>query len=247
MAVLIGHAVMDENGSIDKTGQSMVGDQTGKEICTRHFYIRTGGWHTYLQPIDIGKGMTAARILKQICDDNHYGYSQGARWTGYKAIVANGKRVEGAEGSFDCSSLVISSLILAGFNLKPDGYTGNLVKKLMASGEFTEHKSEDYTADDEHALPGGVWVGEGHTCMALEAGSGSPTPVLGSYVEVVGRSVNIRSGAGKEYPKLKTAHKGDKLPYIETDEDTGWYWIECSKGAGCITNKPKYTKLVLIE
>ena len=32
MAVLIGHAVMDENGGIDG---AIAGDQTGKEIATR--------------------------------------------------------------------------------------------------------------------------------------------------------------------------------------------------------------------
>lgn len=245
MAVLIGHAVSDENGSIDKSGQALVGDQTGKEICTRHFYVRTGGWHTYLQPIDIGKGMAAAKILKEICDDDHYGYSQSKRWTGYKAIQENGGKVAGASGSFDCSSLVTTALIEAGFNLKPTGYTGNLVKLLMASGEFTKHTDKEYLTDDQHALPGGVWVGDGHTCMALEAGSGSPTPINSPYVEVIGGSVIIRAGAGKEYPKLTTAHKGDRLPYLETDEDTGWYWVESSKGAGAITNKPKYTKLVL--
>lgn len=244
MAVLIGHAVSDENGSIDKTGQAIVGDQTGKEICTRYFYVRTGGWHTYLQPKDLGKGAQAAKILRQICDDDHYGYSQSKRWTGYKAIVANGKKVGGAEGSFDCSSLVVTALILAGFNLKPTGYTGNIVKLLMATGEFTKHTDSEYLTDDSHALPGGVWVGNGHTCMALESGSGSPSEVDTPYVEVIGGSVIVREGAGKEYPKLMTAHKGDKLPYIETDEDTGWYWVETDKGTGCITCKPKYTELV---
>ncbi len=247
MAVLIGHAVSDENGSIDKTGQSIEGDQTGKEICTRHFYVRTGGWHSYLQPIDIGKGMIAARYMKEICDDDAFGYSQSKRKTGYKAIEANGGKVHGASGSFDCSSLVMTCLKEAGFNVSVDAYTGNMVKKILGSGEFTLHTSKDYTADDEHALPGGVWVGDGHTCMALEAGSGSPTPITGPYVEVIGGSVIIRQGAGKEYPKLTTAHKGDHLPYIETDEDTGWYWVESIKGIGCITNKPKYTKLVLLE
>ena len=245
MAVLIGHAVSDENGSIDKNGQAMTGDQTGREICTRRFYIRTGGWHTYLQPIDISLGSKAAKILRQICDDNHYGYSQSKRWTGYKAIAANGWKVAGAEGSFDCSSLVVTALIMAGFVLKPTGYTGNLVKLLMASTGFTKHTGKEYVADDQHALPGGVWVGDGHTCMALEAGSGSPTPVNSPYVQVKRGSVNVRKGAGKEYPVLTVAHKGDRLSYIETDENTGWYWIETGKGHGCITNNERYTTLVM--
>ena len=81
--------------------------------------------------------------------------------------------------------------------------------------------------------------------MALESGSGVPTPVSGPYVLVEGGSVYVRTGAGKEYPKLTVVHKGDKLPYFETDEDTGWYWVESAKGRGAITNNPRYTTLVL--
>lgn len=57
MSVLIGHAVMDENGGIDG---AIAGDQTGKEIATRQWYKRTKGWHTYLEPTDRTMGKKAA-------------------------------------------------------------------------------------------------------------------------------------------------------------------------------------------
>lgn len=245
MGVLIGHAVMDENGSIDKAGQSLDGDQTGKEICTRQFYIRTGGWHTYLQPKDPKKGKKAATFIRQICDDSAYGYSQGKRWTGYKAIIANKKKVKGAGGSFDCSSLVISCLILAGYKLDPDGYTGNMVKKIMATGEFTEYNASEYTSSASFAIPGGIWVGDGHTAMAIGTGDGKDPVVQAPYVEVLGKTVRVRQYPGTEYKTIYIAKKGERLTCNEVDQDTGWYFVETPKGTGYITNKDKYTKFVV--
>ena len=245
MGVLIGHAVMDENGSIDKIGQSMEGDQTGKEICTRQFYIRTGGWHTYLQPKDPKKGKKAAKFMEQICADDAYGYSQGKRWTGYNNIVANKKKVKGAGGSFDCSSLVIACLILAGYKMEADGYTGNMVKRILATGEFTEHTTTDYTANSSYAIPGGIWVGDGHTAMAIGSGDGKEPTTDAPYVEVVGATVRVRQYPGKEYKTIYIAKKGEMLTCSEIDQETGWYYVQSPKGLGYITNKEKYTKYVV--
>jgi hypothetical protein len=68
-----------------------------------------------------------------------------------------------------------------------------------------------------------------------------PEPV-GKYVLVVGGSVNVRTGDNKKTPILFTAHRGDKLPYIDTAE-TGWYHVRSAKGEGYITNLERYTRL----
>lgn len=69
----------------------------------------------------------------------------------------------------------------------------------------------------------------------------APEPV-GKYVLVVGGSVNVRTGDNKQTPILLVAHKGDRLPYIDTAE-TGWYHVRSAKGEGYITNLDRYTKL----
>ena len=69
-----------------------------------------------------------------------------------------------------------------------------------------------------------------------------PAPPSDKYVLVVGGSVNVRTGDNKQTPILFTAHKGDKLPYIDTAE-TGWYHVRSKKGEGYITNLERYTKL----
>lgn len=252
MAVTIGHAVMDENGGIGVDG-AIAGDQTGKEITTRKFYVRTNGWHTVLRCKDTGMADKAARYMRLICDDSSYGYSQPNRWTGYKSIekyIKAGYSVETAiangGGDFDCSSLVISCYIFAGLNHTASGYTGSIVKSFMQTGKFEKFTDEKHINSDNYAKIGDVYVGNGHTMMVLENGSEEPITVKPPYVLIIGGSVIIRKGAGTIYPKLGiTAHKGEKYPYFETDEDTGWYWIETPKGRGCITGKPKYTELVL--
>jgi hypothetical protein len=67
-----------------------------------------------------------------------------------------------------------------------------------------------------------------------------PEPV-DKYVLVVGGSVNVRTGDNKNTPILLVAHKGDKLPYIDTAE-TGWYHVRSKKGEGYITNIERYTQ-----
>ena len=69
-----------------------------------------------------------------------------------------------------------------------------------------------------------------------------PAPPSDKYVLVVGGSVNVRTADSKKGRILFTAHRGDKLPYIDTAE-TGWYHVRSAKGEGYITNLGRYTKL----
>ena len=70
-----------------------------------------------------------------------------------------------------------------------------------------------------------------------------PEPPTDEKVEVVGKSVNVRAGDNRKTKILFTAHKGDTFPLLGVAE-TGWYNIETKKGPGCITNLPRYTKVV---
>lgn len=68
-----------------------------------------------------------------------------------------------------------------------------------------------------------------------------PEPT-GANVEVVGKSVNVRTSDSKKGRILFTAHRGDTFPLLGVAE-TGWYNIETKKGPGYITNLPRYTKV----
>lgn len=170
--VKIGHASQDERG---KATNGQVGDQTGKEILTRSWYNRP--WNVYLECTDETIAAKAAKIMEEICKDNNYGYDQVDRWTGYNAIIKNGRKVSGAKGEFDCSSLVITCYILAGINMTADGYTANMRNKLLKTGKFKAYTDSKYLTTDAYAKVGGIYLSEGHhVVMSLENASPRKNP-----------------------------------------------------------------------
>ena len=70
-----------------------------------------------------------------------------------------------------------------------------------------------------------------------------PEPPTEKKVEVVGKSVYVRTGDNRKSRALFVAHKGDTFPLLGIAE-TGWYNIETKKGPGYITNLPRYTKVI---
>ena len=72
----------------------------------------------------------------------------------------------------------------------------------------------------------------------------SPEPEpSGSFVEVVGKSVNVRTADSTKGRILFTAHKGDRFPFVSF-APSGWYEIITKKGQGFITSLPQYTILM---
>lgn len=79
---------------------------------------------------------------------------------------------------------------------------------------------------------------------ALKPDHPDPKPEpTGAKVEVVGRSVNVRTADSTKGKILFTAHRGDEFPFIEI-APSGWYEIETKKGVGYITSLPRYTRLI---
>jgi len=65
---------------------------------------------------------------------------------------------------------------------------------------------------------------------------------LGGHVEVTGRLVNVRAGAGTSAAILGTVRMGDKLPYAGITTDEGWHRVLYGKGFGWVSGK--YSKVV---
>lgn len=188
MSILIGHAVMDENG---KAAGTKAGDQTGKEICTRKWYDYK--WNVYLECIDEDMAKRAADIMLRICHDSSFGYSQPRRWNGYKSIVKNNGDLSAAYGDFDCSSLVISCYVLAGLKMVADGYTGNMRAKLLATGMFRLYQDSKHLRSDKYARVGGIYLKEGsHVIMSLE--NGSAIKKVKYFEQYTGKSASIVDG-----------------------------------------------------
>lgn len=172
LSVKIGAARIDERG---KLLGGTVGDQTGKEITVQSWYSHP--WNCYLECTDLAMADRAASYMEQICNDNDFGYDQSKRLTGLQAIQANGNKVLGAKGSFDCSALVSACYILAGLNISPACNTMTLRNALLNTGKFIAHVNSQYLVSDTYAKRGGIYLKEGgHVVMALE-NMGSSTVV----------------------------------------------------------------------
>ena len=245
MSVFVCEALQSETGGKD----GAPGDQSGKEIVRREFKKRSYSFTSCLCCTCTPMAKDAAKYAEMIAENAKFGYSQPNRWDGAKAIEAAGKDLDKAgAGDFDCSSLVIECYRLAGLNVKMTGYTGSMEKILLSTGLFTE--APEVLTDIEYARVGDVLIAPGiHTLMIVTDGSKAEheeddIDQGDQYVLIKGDNVRIRSGPGKTYKTIAIAHKGEKYPYLETDEDTGWYWISTRSGTGCITNKTRYTELI---
>lgn len=232
------HAVYDEHG---KASGGSLGDQTGKEIVERRWYDRP--WDVYLEPPRI-LGKRAADIACKIAEGN-FGYSQQKRWSGYNAIIDGG--IDNAVGDFDCSSLVISCYILAGADMKPMGYTGNLERILKECG-FKSYDDEAHLIDPNNAVAGGIYLARGkHVCICVEDGRDivatnvSDSPLEYPYIlriRTLG-SVRIRTSP-KVGRTVKIVKRGTIVNVLSEDFETGWYYTD----DGWITNNERYVEVI---
>lgn len=233
--------------------QELPGDQTGNEILVRTFKRRSYEFSEFLRCTDRSMATRAASYATRIAACSQFGYSQRNRWNGARYIEEVGAdRLEQARaGDFDCSSLVIECYRLAGCSrLDKTGYTGNIRKLLLATGMFEDVRlGEGYedaqigdviNAPNKHVL---IVVSGGTQPVPAPVPDPEPEPVSSGQVRIIGDNVRIRSGPSKDYDTIIIAHKGQTYPYLRTDPETGWYWIETKLGAACITNKTRYTQL----
>ena len=243
--VYIGNAVGDEHG---KAYGGEPGDQTGRELRIQPWYKNAKGWRVFrAKSADIRSAL--AWDMRAACENTHIGYDQHERNTLYKVAALDGfdcAKVT-TDCECDCSSLVRVCLAYAGIIVK-DFNTASEPNRLMSTGDFEELTDAKYTEQSAYLMEGDILCTavKGHTAIVLNDGDKAhePEPVpTANYVEVIGKSVNVRNSDSKKGRILYTAHKGDLLPFIEV-APSGWYEVMTSRGTGYITNLPKYTRLV---
>lgn len=213
MAVKIGHASIDERGKI---AGGRVGDQTKKEVCIRTWYSKP--WNVLLICTDVKLAKKAADFMRQICEDDNFGYDQGERLTGYNSIVKNGGKVKGAKGEFDCSSLVSACYKLAGLNVNVANTTRSMRSAFMATGKFKLYTDKPHLQTDAYARVGAIYLKEGsHVVMALENG----VTRLNPYPQP---SKTVRRGA-----------KGNDAKWVQFELSEAGYDIKIDGSFGPIT------------
>lgn len=253
--VYIGNAWGDENGS-GHGGEA--GNQTGKELRIQPWYKSAKGWLVFRPKSEEVAGKLVYD-MKAACNNPNIGYDQKQRNTLYNVAAKVGydcaKVTEPCE--CDCSSLVRVCLAYAGLPIK-DFNTASEPSRLRATDQFTELDEPEYTDSSKRLKAGDVLCTavKGHTCIILNDGPDADKPEpeppeppqpdppeLKKYVEVLGKSVRVRSKGNVLGKTLFIAHKGDRFELIGT-APSGWYQIRTSHPEAYITNKPKYTKVV---
>ena len=249
MTVYIGNAVGDEHG---KAAGGEPGDQTGRELRIQPWYLNKKGWRVF-RAKDAETAKRIADDMRMACDNPDIGYDQKQRNTLYTVSAPldfDAGRVT-TPCECDCSSLVRVCLAYAGIKTK-DFNSVSGPARILATGDFVELTDNKYTTQSAYLCTGDILCTKtkGHMAVVLNDGpkeDRDPEPVPpepgDEMVEVVGRSVNVRTTDSTKGKILFTAHRGDKFPFIGV-APSGWYQIETRKGVGYITNLPKYTRLV---
>ena len=168
MAVKIGHASIDERGKISG---GKAGDQTGKEVCTRNFYMHAKGWNV-LRPKDKAVAEKIAKCMEDVCANPYVGYDQYERLDLYDTVRAlnfycdiNTLKVY---VECDCSSLVRVCLAYAGIRVG-NFTTANEKDVILATGMF---ELVECAANGSNLKRGDILVTKtkGHTVVVLTDG-----------------------------------------------------------------------------
>ena len=172
MAVLIGHASIDENGTIQGKKD---GDQTGKEVCTRNWYNKP--WGALLRPLSTDIAEKSAKACEAACANPAYGYSQPKRNTGHTEAKKVGYKIEDVTKpcGTDCSALMTLCAIAGGVSELE--YTGNapttstMCNAFVKTGKYEKLTDKKYLTSDEYLQRGDILVSPGsHTVMVLSNG-----------------------------------------------------------------------------
>lgn len=250
MTVYIGNAVGDEHG---KASGGEPGDQTGKELRIQPWYKNKKGWRVF-RPKSYEVAQKLAYDMRAACDNPNIGYDQSQRNTLWNVADRFGfdcKEVN-EPCECDCSSLVRVCLAYAG--IKTGNFnTASEPSVLKKTGEFDEMIGPEYTDESGWLKTGDILVTtvKGHTAIVLNNGDNvDPRPPVPpepepktKHVEVIGKSVRVRSSDSVLGKTQFIAHKGDTFPLI-CIAPSGWYQIATEHPESYITNKPKYTRLV---
>lgn len=163
MAITIGSARIDENGSINGTK----GDQTGREVAQEQYYRHKYSWFA-MRCKDPNKALMLSYDMASACNNPAFGYSQNDRYSGLyeaKRVGYNAAKVT-TPCNVDCSSLVRLCLLYAGYDVG-EFYTGNEYSVIMATGDFEDVTNSIDQDTGEGLYSGDILVSQkkGHTVI----------------------------------------------------------------------------------
>lgn len=198
MAVRIGHASKDENSKI-KNGSA--GDQTGKEVCIRNWYLNDKGW-VVLRCKDAAKREKIAEAMEKACANSQIGYDQNQRDSLFNNVKNSGfdpakttKKVE-----TDCSALVRVCIAYAyGEDVAGNIRTISEPDILVKTGKFEKFTSANYCKSSDYLLRGDILCTpvSGHTVVVLDDGAKVKSAVTVTPDKTVSITVKVLSKGAK--------------------------------------------------
>lgn len=165
--IIIGHASIDERG---KSNSGTSGDQTGKEVCTRSYYMHSKGWYL-LRPKNINHANAIVEAMLRACNNPNLGYDQYNRL----GVITYGTNST-VKTECDCSSLV-RQCVKEGTGVDAGNFTtANEKTMLLATGLFENAIS---VTSSTVVYNGDILVTKtkGHTVIVVSGNPRTATPV----------------------------------------------------------------------
>lgn len=222
----IGHASIDENGKISG---GVAGDQTGKEVCIRTYYLHNKGWYQFI-PESTEVADAIAEAMTQACNNPYIGYDQGERLDIMTALKKYGSLEKIAEPTeCDCSSLIRACIYQATGIDVGNFNTASEPQVLEKSGLF---KDKVTVTSSTILYKGAVLV----------------TKIKGHTVVIVNGEELANTTKETEVYKLKTLKKGstgnDVTIFESIMKKMGYYTgkIDTKFGSGCVAATNAFQK-----
>lgn len=255
MSILIGHASISENGTIN--GQK--GDQTKKEVCTREWYSKP--WDYMAIHPDAEVREKHAKAVEAGCANDNIGYGQGDRNTlNTEAKKVNYDLSKVGKCNTDCSEFMNVCAVASGapgVTHASNGWTTSTMKAALQAAGYKIITDKTYLASADYCVRGAIYVkASSHTVCGLSNGakvaqtlakagisgtSGSNTASGSGNTTYSGKGIgtaiakgnmNIRSVAAvKDNTSYGTIKKGTAVEVLEILSN-GWYKIVWP-GASC--------------
>lgn len=220
MAILIGHASISENGTINGTK----GDQTGKEVCIRDFYSKP--WDYVAIHPDANVREKHAKAVEAGCANDNIGYGQGDRNT----LNTEAKKV-GYDLSkittpcnTDCSEFMNVCAVASGapgVTHASNGWTTSTMKSALQAAGYKIITSSTYLTSADYCVRGAIYVKSGsHTVCGLSNGS-----KYNQTLSAAGLSSSSSTTSSNTSSSTYTVEKGDTLSGIGTKLKINWKTI----------------------
>lgn len=170
MSILIGHASISENGTVN----GAKGDQTKREVCTRTFYSKP--WDFAAIHPDSKVREKHAKAIEAGCKNDNIGYSQSDR----NSLNTEAKKVKydlakiKTKCNTDCSEFQNVAAVASGakgVTHASNGWTTSTMKSTLKTAGYKIVEDRSYLTSDSYCVRGAIYVKAGsHTVCSLENG-----------------------------------------------------------------------------